>query len=231
VEVTLFVNPTQIGPGEDYLKYPRSLDDDLQQCSDMGVDIVFVPSADLMYPPDFSTHVDVEGLSNVLEGAFRPGHFRGVATVVLKLLNIVQPDRVYFGQKDFQQQRLISKMCDDLNVPVQIRVCPTVREPDGLALSSRNAYLNPEERQSALALRESLRMAEERLAAGETDVDAVRAAMRAHLDRAPGVLTDYATIVHPMTLEEVDRPVPEMVAVVAARVGATRLIDNLALKL
>ena len=175
----------------------------------------------------FSTFVEVEGLSNVLEGKFRPGHFRGVVTVVLKLLNLTQPDTVYFGRKDYQQQLLICKTCQDLNVPVEIRICPTVREADGLALSSRNQYLSPRERESALSLSKALGLAKNRLTAGVTDVQAVRTAMRQLLESTPGVHIDYVTVAHPETLEELSEPLPEMIALVAARVGQTRLIDNL----
>ena len=225
--VTIFVNPTQFGPNEDYREYPRPLEADLQACRELGVDLVFHPDVDVMFSKEFATFVEVDGLSNVLEGKFRPGHFRGVATVVLKLFHIIGPDVAYFGRKDYQQQVLVRKMCRDLSLNVEIRTCPTVRDADGLALSSRNSYLNPDERQSALSLSACLQLARDRLAGGETDVAAVRDAMQAHLERAPGVVVDYATIAHPVTLEEISEPLPEMVALVAARVGRTRLIDNM----
>ena len=229
--VSIFVNPTQFGPNEDYQQYPRTFEADLQACRDAGVDLVFAPHVSTIYPERFSTFVEVEGLSDVLEGAFRPGHFRGVATVVLKLLNIVQPDVAYFGRKDYQQQLLIRRMCRDLDLPVEIRTCPTVRESDGLALSSRNRYLNPEQRRAALSLSQSLKLAREQLMAGQSDVDAVRRAMREHLEGTAGVTVDYATIADPETLEEVSCRQPELIALVAARVGPARLIDNLPIHL
>jgi pantoate--beta-alanine ligase len=171
--------------------------------------------------------VDVTGLSEVLEGKFRPGHFRGVTTVVLKLFNIISADFAYFGQKDYQQQTIIRRMCAELNVPVEIRICPTVREPDGLALSSRNAYLNADERRSALALSRSLQLARDRLTGSRPELSAVRVEMLQVLTTTSRVRAEYATLIHPDTLEEVPEVLPKLVAVVAARVGTTRLIDNL----
>jgi len=228
--VTIFVNPTQFGPGEDFDRYPRPLEEDLARCRRAGVDLVFVPAVELLYPAAFSTYVDVEPLSRVLEGASRPGHFRGVATVVLKLLNIVEPDRAYFGRKDFQQQLLVRKMCRELDLAVEIRTCPTVREPDGLALSSRNRYLNPGERQTALALYRSLQLAQGRLQDGERDAPAIASDMRQLLETA-GARPDYAIIADPESLDELTSPRQNMVALVAARVGRTRLIDNLPITL
>jgi pantoate--beta-alanine ligase len=176
--VTIFVNPKQFGPEEDFARYPRPLEDDLARCRSANVDLVFVPAVETLYPAAFSTFVEVERLSRILEGASRPGHFRGVATVVLKLLNIVQPDRAYFGRKDFQQQLLVRKMCRELDLPVEIRTCPTVRESDGLALSSRNRYLNAGERQTALCLYRSLQLAQERLQRGDRDVRLVAGEMQ-----------------------------------------------------
>ena len=227
VVASIFVNPTQFGPHEDFSKYPRHLETDLKLCGEAGVDVVFHPSVEAMYPDRFATHVDVSALDEVLEGKSRPGHFRGVATVVLKLFNIIPADFAYFGQKDYQQQAIIRRMCAELNLPVEIRICPTVREADGLALSSRNVYLNSEERHSALALSKSLQLARDRLAAGRRDLAAIRAEMLALLAGTPRVRAEYATIVHPETLEEVGEPLPKLVALVAARVGETRLIDNL----
>jgi len=227
VAVTIFVNPTQFGPNEDFGKYPRTLETDLAMCREAGVDLVFLPAVETLYPPSFATFVEVERLSQILEGAFRPGHFRGVATIVLKLLNLLQPDFAYFGRKDFQQQLLVRKMCRDLDVPVEIRTCPTIREPDGLALSSRNRFLSPVDRQKALTLSQALRMAERSLMEGQRDVAAVGAAMRRHLESTAGVTVDYATVANPETLEELIGPLAEMVALVAARVGSTRLIDNI----
>jgi pantoate--beta-alanine ligase len=231
VAATIFVNPAQFGPQEDLAKYPRPVEEDLRLCRNADVDLVFMPDAAAIYPEGFATWVDVAGLCSVLEGASRPGHFRGVATVVLKLLNIVQPDRAYFGVKDYQQQTLIRRMVRDLDLPVEIVVCPTVREADGLALSSRNAYLSKGERKSALVLYESLQLAERRLREGERDVAAVAQAMRDHLHSRPGVVADYAVIADPETLEPLAEPLPRMVAVVAAKIGATRLIDNLTIEL
>jgi pantoate--beta-alanine ligase len=224
--VTIFVNPKQFGPQEDFARYPRPLEDDLARCRGAGVDLVFAPTAETLYPAGFSTYVDVEPLSRVLEGASRPGHFRGVATVVLKLLNIVNPQRAYFGQKDFQQQLLVRKMCRELDLPVEIRTCPTVREPDGLALSSRNRYLDADERQTGLSLYRSLQRAAERLRRGEQDVRAVAGEMGRLLETA-GARPDYATIADSESLEELATPRQNMVALVAAHVGRTRLIDNL----
>ena len=231
VVVTVFVNPTQFGPNEDLEKYPRSLEADLEACRKVGVDLVFHPATETIYPAGSKTFVHVEELSTILEGAFRPGHFRGVATVVTQLLNIVLPDEAFFGQKDYQQQLLIRQMCRDLHLPVEVRTCPTIREPDGLALSSRNAYLSDHERQLALTLSQALNLARDRCAAGETDLEAIRQSMLAHLKSQPGVEVDYATIAHPETLEEPAAPLPEMVALVAAGVGQTRLIDNLVIRL
>ncbi len=227
VVVTIFVNPTQFGDREDFAAYPRELLSDLDVCRDVEVDLVFNPANETIYPASSATIVDVEDLSTVLEGKYRPGHFRGVATVVVKLLNIVQPDIAYFGQKDFQQQLLIRHLCRDLCVPAEIRTCPTVREPDGLALSSRNVFLTADERESALALFGALSLARDLLTAGESDIDVVRQRMRTRLEESPGVQVDYTTIADPATLAEASKPLSEMVALVAARVGATRLIDNL----
>jgi pantoate--beta-alanine ligase len=226
VVVSIFVNPTQFGPQEDFQKYPRDLPTDLRLCAEAGVDVVFHPSPSEVYPPGFTSFVEVAGLSQVLEGKFRPGHFRGVATVVLKLFEMVPAHCAYFGQKDYQQQTIIRRMCADLNLPIEIRVCPTIREPDGLALSSRNVFLNREERQSALALSRSLHLAKQRLQGGAADLNEVRRQMLDLLQSTPLVRPDYATLVHPDTLEEVSSSTLPLVAVVAARVGATRLIDN-----
>lgn len=227
VVVTIFVNPTQFGPHEDFTRYPRPLENDLALCRQAGVDLVYVPGADSLYPAGFCTYVDVESLSRILEGAFRPGHFRGVATVVLKLLNIVQPDAAYFGRKDYQQQLVVRKMCRELDLTVEIRTCPTIREPDGLALSSRNRFLEGADRQKALVLSQALQLAERRLKAGEQDVATVCREMRRHMESTGGVTVDYATVADPETLSELSSPLADMVALVAARVGATRLIDNL----
>lgn len=227
VVVTIFVNPTQFGPNEDFTKYPRPLEKDVELCSQAGVDIVFTPAVREVYPDPFFTVVDVTRISEVLEGACRPGHFRGVATIVLKLFNMVQPDAAFFGQKDFQQQLLIRRMVQELDLPLEVRVCPTVREPDGLALSSRNVYLSAEERDRALSLSRSLRHAEQRIRGGERDLRLVREEMIGILTGTPGVKLEYATIVDPDTIAELEQVQEKQVAVVAARVGTTRLIDNL----
>ena len=226
VVVTIFVNPTQFGPNEDLAKYPRPLEADLAKCRAAGVDLVFNPNVDSVYPSGDATFVEVPGLSEVLEGAHRPGHFRGVTTIVLKLFNMVLPDVAFFGQKDYQQQLLIRHLVDDLNAPVEIRTCPTVREPDGLALSSRNAYLRPEERQTALALSQALKIAEQSLRDDQQSPVEARARMIEHLTSKPGLVLDYATVADAHSLEELNEASSEMVALIAARVGTTRLIDN-----
>ena len=197
VVASIFVNPTQFGPNEDFKKYPRNFEADFKLCTQAGVDVVFQPTVETIYPTGYATFVDVTGLSDVLEGNFRPGHFRGVATVVLKLFNIVPADCAYFGQKDYQQQTIIRRMCDELNVPIEIRVCPTVREADGLALSSRNVYLNAAERQSALALMRSLHRARELISGGSQDLAGVRQEMLDLLTKSPRVQPEYATLIHP----------------------------------
>lgn len=229
VAVSIFVNPAQFGPQEDFTRYPRPLEQDLAHCRSLGVDLVYQPDVSTVYPSGFCTFVEVAGLSDVLEGKFRPGHFRGVTTVVLKLLNVVQPDIAFFGQKDFQQQLILRRMARELDLPCEIRTCPTVRDPDGLALSSRNVYLSAEERESALSLHRSLLTAQESLRQGETRLDVVRRRMLDILTAAPAVRPDYATIVDSETLVEPDLAASPLTAVVAARVGSTRLIDNLPL--
>lgn len=227
VVVSIFVNPTQFGPHEDLARYPRPIDEDLHACENEGVDLVFHPDVATVYPPGDQTIVDVTQLSTVWEGAHRPGHFRGVTTVVLKLFNIVAPDIAYFGRKDYQQQLIIRRMCSDLAVPVEIATCPTIREADGLALSSRNRYLSDSERQTALALSRCLKTACEAVAAGETDLAVVRRQMVAQIQQTAGIDLDYATVVDAATLEEVPQASGPLVALIAARVGTTRLIDNM----
>ncbi len=227
VIATLFVNPTQFAPTEDLAKYPRPFETDREQCRAAGVDLLFHPGTESIYPPGFSTFVEVEGLTTKWEGAVRPTHFRGVTTVVAKLLNLTQPDKAYFGQKDFQQQAVIRRMCRDLDMPTEIVTCPTIRDPDGLALSSRNAYLSVSERASGLSLHRALCLARDKVRAGEKNLAAIRLAMRAEMEQTPGVAVDYATIADPDSLVELSEPQPRMVALVAARVGPTRLIDNL----
>lgn len=229
VAVSIFVNPTQFGPHEDYNRYPRDLERDLRLLEPLQVDLVFVPSVEEMYLPGFQTWVIVEELSRPLEGASRPGHFRGVATVVAKLFNIVQPDRAYFGQKDAQQAVVIRRMVRDLNFPVEIVVCPTVREPDGLALSSRNTYLNPQERQAATVLFRALQAAKARYEAGERDGERLREAMREVLRGEPLARVDYVSVADPETLEELSRVEGSALLSLAVYIGNTRLIDNLLL--
>jgi pantoate--beta-alanine ligase len=228
--VSIFVNRPQFGPTEDFDAYPRPLEDDLEICRAEAVDLVFAPAEDVIYPADFRTWLHVEHLGDVLEGEFRPGHFRGVATVVLELLNIVGPDCAYFGEKDYQQLLLIRQLVRDLNVPVEIRACPLVREPDGLAASSRNRYLGPEDRQRALALSRSLTLACDMVRAGERDANEIRQRMRDLLENTPGCSVDYAELVDPGTLEVVTELAGPVLAVVAARIGKVRLIDNMLLE-
>jgi pantoate--beta-alanine ligase len=226
VAVSVFVNPTQFGAHEDLDRYPRPFADDLRVCGECGVDLVFHPAPEVMYPAGYRTFVEVTGLQDVLEGAARPGHFRGVATVVLKLFNQVQPDRAYFGQKDAQQARIIQQMVRDLDVPVEVVVCPTVREPDGLALSSRNRYLDPDQRARATALRGALDAAERLHAAGERDPAVLARAMREAIESTPGARLDYAAVVDADTFQPaagLDRPA---LLALAVRFGDTRLIDN-----
>ena len=227
VVVTIFVNPTQFAPNEDLSKYPRPLEDDLRKCEAAGVDLVFNPDADTVYPATDAAFVEVPRCSTTLEGAHRPSHFRGVTTIVLKLFNMVLPDIAFFGQKDYQQQLLIRHMVDDLNVPVEIRTCPTVREPDGLAMSSRNTYLSDSDRQTALALSQALKLAHDACKVDGRSPAEARQAMLDHLAQFPAVKLDYAVIADANTLSEVEHTVPEMVALIAARVGSTRLIDNM----
>ncbi|MEQ8785443.1 MAG: pantoate--beta-alanine ligase [Pirellulaceae bacterium] len=224
---TIFVNPTQFGPGEDLDRYPRQLARDLEMLGELGVEIVFAPAAGEMYPPGFSTSVEPPASARPLEGECRPGHFAGVATVVLKLLNLAGADRAYFGHKDYQQSVVVRHMVRDLNVPCEIVVCPTVRESDGLALSSRNAYLSDEERRRALSISRGLRRAKELVTAGERDANTVRGAMQQVLLEAEVTDVDYVALVEPESLEALACLDREFVALIAARVGKTRLIDNL----
>jgi pantoate--beta-alanine ligase len=224
--VSIFVNPMQFGPHEDFARYPRDLEADLRALAAYPVDLVFVPSTETMYPPGSTTAVEVGSVAEKWEGACRPGHFRGVATVVLKLLNLVRPDVAYFGQKDYQQTVVVRRMVADLDVPVEIRVCPTVREADGLALSSRNVYLSPADREKALSLSRGLRRAEELVRGGQRDAAIVRQAVHDVLSSAAGVKADYVAVVDPQTLEEVRTVDQPTLVAVAARVGTTRLIDN-----
>jgi pantoate--beta-alanine ligase len=229
VVVSIFVNPAQFGPQEDLSRYPRTLSEDLALCEREGATLIFAPEPSEIYPEGFRTYVEVHELQDVLEGASRPGHFRGVATVVLKLFNILQPDRAYFGQKDAQQARIIRQMVRDLDVPVRVIVAPTVREPDGLALSSRNRYLEPVQRQEAVALSQALAAVQRRVAAGERDAVALRRVLADRIAAAPGAVLDYAEIVDADNLRPIERLERPALAVLAVRFGATRLIDNLPL--
>jgi pantoate--beta-alanine ligase len=230
VIVSIYVNPTQFGPREDFGSYPRDLNWDLELLREGGADIVFVPSDEEMYPPEFSSWVDVEKVTERLEGASRPGHFRGVATVVAKLFNIVQPSRAYFGQKDAQQVMVIKRMVADLNMGIEIVVVPTLRESDGLAMSSRNIYLSPKERQAATILFKALTLARQLGRGGEKDAEKIRRQMTALIQKEPLAQIGYVSIADAETLEELnllDRPA---VASLAVMIGKTRLIDNLPLE-
>jgi len=227
VVASIFVNPLQFGPNEDLAKYPRDFDCDREQLKQEGVDFIFAPSVEEMYPAGAVTYVTVEGLSDKLCGRSRPGHFRGVTTVVSKLFNIVEPDRAYFGQKDAAQSTTIRRMVRDLNIPVQIEVCPIVREPDGLAMSSRNAYLDPQKRKSALVLYRSLTAVQERFDHGQRTVHVLIEAGKQTLRQDPSVRLDYFEIVDPETLDPVEDLSRVALVAVAAFVGNVRLIDNI----
>jgi pantoate--beta-alanine ligase len=224
--VSVFVNPTQFGPGEDFNRYPRDLDRDFERLERIAPDVVFAPSAEEVYAPGFSTYVEPGPVAARWEGASRPGHFRGVCTVVLKLFNVINPDVAYFGQKDFQQAVIIRQMIADLNLPVRLVVCPTVREPDGLAISSRNAYLAGEDRQAAPVLHRSLRSAQKMFQDGETRATELLAVLCGMIRSERRASLDYAAIVDSTSLQPVQQVAPGTVALVAARVGAVRLIDN-----
>jgi len=231
VVVSIFVNPTQFGPGEDYDRYPRTFADDRRAAAEAGTDLIFAPTVSEMYPEGFSTYVEVTGgLTAGLCGRSRPGFFRGVATVVTKLFNQVQPDVAYFGQKDPQQAVVVKRMVRDLDLPVRIVVCPIVREPDGLALSSRNRYLSPEERRQATVLYQALRRAEELFAAGVRETARLKRSLRAVIRKAPAARIDYVEVVDAETMEPlrvIDRPA---LVALAVFIGQTRLIDNTVLR-
>ena len=223
---SIFVNPAQFAENEDLSTYPRDMEGDLEKLRREGVDLVFAPPASEVYPPGFDTSIDVGAIARRLEGEHRPGHFTGVATVVCKLLTIVRPDNVYFGQKDAQQCLVVKRLNADLNLGANVVVMPTVRDPDGLALSSRNAYLTPEDRQSALALSRALRLAETLCAEGVRDADTIRSQMLLALNAAPAASLDYVSVADAETLQElptIDRPTLVSLAV---HIGAVRLIDN-----
>lgn len=227
--VTIFVNPTQFAPSEDFSKYPRTLDADVRIVGEYGADLVFAPSVDEVYPPGAATFVEMQGVALPLEGTFRPTHFRGVATVVLKLFNMAGADVAYFGRKDYQQTLVVKQLVRDFNVPIEIRVCPTVREADGLAMSSRNVYLSTEERRRALVISRALRKVEASAAAGERRISALRTTLEAVLAEEPEVRRQYAVVVDANTLAECETLNRPCVALVAAHVGSTRLIDNVVL--
>ena len=226
VVVSIFVNPKQFGPAGDLKKYPRPFETDREALEKLGVDYLFAPASEEIYPSGFRTAVVVEGLSDKLEGRSRPGHFRGVATVVLKLFEIVQPRFAYFGRKDAQQARILRQMAADLDLDTQLVVCPIVREPDGLALSSRNVYLKRNDRRAAGALYRSLDAARREIAAGQRDVARLLVALRRAIDSEPGVKLDYAEIVDAESLEPVVTLRRTCLVLLAAFVGGTRLIDN-----
>ena len=227
VITSIFVNPKQFGPKEDFTKYPRTFEADSQKLAAAGVDSIFMPEAAEMYPSGFRTYVSVEGLSERLEGRSRPGHFRGVSTVVMKLLEIVQPNFAYFGRKDAQQVRIISQMARDLNLDTEIVVCPIVREPDGLALSSRNVYLRADERRAAMVLHRALDAARKELTAGVRDSLELHTVLRRVLEAEPLAAVDYAEIVDAENFEPVTRVARPCYALLAVFVGKNRLIDNL----
>lgn len=226
VIASIFVNPTQFGPHEDYATYPRDPERDLALLEKENVGIVFMPSAEEMYPEGFSSSVTVDGITERLEGASRPGHFMGVTTVVAKLFNIVQPDRAYFGQKDAQQLAVIRKMVSDLGMSLEIVAMPTVREPDGLAMSSRNTHLSPEERKAAPVLWKALCMARGHWENGEKNVARLRQEMISFIEREPFAQIDYVSIADPETLEELKKIAEPTLVSLAVRIGGTRLIDN-----
>ncbi len=229
VAVSVYVNPTQFAGGGDFDKYPRTLERDMDLMKPFQVDLVFAPSNEEMYPPNFQTYVTVEEITKPLEGAMRPGHFRGVATIVTKLFNIVQPDRAYFGQKDAQQVAVIQQMVRDLNLPVEIVVGETMREADGLAMSSRNVYLSAEDRNAAPILYRALCAARDAYLRGERDGASLRPVMREVLEQEPRANVEYVSAADPLTLQELDEIKNGVLLSMAVRFGTTRLIDNLLL--
>lgn len=231
VVATIFVNPTQFGPNEDFARYPRAPEQDARLLAEAGADFLFSPSVAEMYPVGFSTYVETGGITDLLEGASRPGHFRGVTTVVTKLFNILQPDRAYFGQKDAQQARVLRKLVTDLAIAVEVVVCPTVREPDGLAMSSRNSYLSPEQRRAATVLYRALCAASAAVQAGERSGGALRSVLRATIETEPLAVADYVSVADPESLEELDTVEGMALTSLAVRFGGTRLIDNMVLEM
>ncbi len=230
VVVSLFVNPTQFGRGEDLAKYPRTFEEDRSLAEQVGVDYLFAPTEQAMYPDGYATYVEVERLTKVLCGAARPTHFRGVTTIVTKLFNIVKPHKAFFGQKDAQQTIVIRKMVDDLNMDIEIVELPIVREPDGLAMSSRNQYLSPEERKEAVALYQSLEEARRLIEGGEKDASRIKDAIERRISSAPHAQIDYIETVSPWTLESLDKLEGETLIALAVRIGSARLIDNIKIK-
>jgi pantoate--beta-alanine ligase len=230
VVVSIFVNPTQFGPNEDLSRYPRDLERDLALLEPLGVDLVWTPTPGVMYPEGYQTWVEVEGLTRRLEGEMRPGHFRGVTTVVAKLFNAIQPDRAYFGQKDAQQAAVIRRMVKDLDFPLDVIVCPTVREPDGLAMSSRNKYLQGRDRQAALVLFRALTAARAAYAAGERNAEQLRTLMRETIAAEPRAQMQYVSCADYDTLEELETVQGKTLLSMAVLIGKTRLIDNFVLE-
>ena len=227
VVVSIFVNPTQFGPGEDFKKYPRTFDADLNICRKAGVDLVFAPTKEQMYPEENLTWVNIEKLTDSLCGQFRTGHFRGVATVCAKLFNIVAPDIAFFGQKDAQQAIVIKRMVANLNMPLKIVVCPTVRQPDGLAVSSRNQYLTEQQKKDVTLIYKSLQKCQEMINAGIKDPRKIIPQMRKILSQAPSIKIEYISIVDAETLQTIDHITGKVLAAVAVRIGPARLIDNI----
>lgn len=227
VAASIFVNPTQFGPQEDLAAYPRDLPRDLEMLATAGTDLVWTPAPEIMYPPGFQTWVNVDEITRPLEGSMRPGHFRGVATVVAKLFNAFTPQRAYFGQKDAQQAAVIRQMARDLNFPIEIVICPIQREPDGLAMSSRNTYLNPAERQAATVLSRALRAAQADFASGERQAEALRQRMTEIIQAEPLARLQYVSCADPFSLQELDGPIASQALLsMAVYIGKTRLIDN-----
>ncbi|GAB4400946.1 MAG: pantoate--beta-alanine ligase [Anaerolineales bacterium] len=229
VVVSIFVNPTQFGPNEDFSAYPRDTERDLRLLEGVQTDVVWLPTPEVLYPPGFQTWVTMDEITRPLEGAMRPGHFRGVATVVAKLFNAVQPDKAYFGQKDAQQVAVIRQMVRDLNFALEVVVCPIAREPDGLAMSSRNVYLNPEERRAATVLSRALQAAEHAYQAGERNAENLRQTMLNLLNAEPLARVQYVSCAHPQTLAELETVTTGALLSMAVYIGKTRLIDNVVL--
>ena len=227
---SIFVNPTQFGPTEDLSKYPRSLQNDLDMLESLGVDVVWIPYVESIYPPGYQTWVAVDEITRPLEGKSRPGHFRGVATIVAKLFNCFTPDKAYFGQKDAQQVSVLKRMAQDLNFPVELVICPTVRDSDGLALSSRNAYLNPQERKAAPVLYRALCAASRLFEKGERNADALRETMLSELHSELFAREEYVSAADPDTMKELETISDAALLSMAVRIGATRLIDNVLLR-